>query len=54
MNTTILEFYQNLFSSAEPNGLTNVIEVIPHVVTPNMNVQLDREFTIEDVEVAIK
>ena len=54
MNTTILEFYQNLFSSDEPNGLTDVIEVIPHVVTPDMNVELDREFTIEEVEVAIK
>ena len=31
-----------------------MIEVIPHVVTPDMNVELDREFTIEEVEVAIK
>ena len=38
VNTTILDFYQNLFSSDEPNGLTEVIEVIPHVVTPDMNV----------------
>ena len=38
VNTTIQEFYQNLFSSDEPNGLTDVIEVIPHVVTPDMNV----------------
>ena len=54
VNDTILHFYQNLFSSAEPSGLTKVIEVIPHVITPDMNVQLDREFTIEEVEVAIK
>ena len=54
VNTTILDFYQNLFSSDEPNRLTKVIEVIPHVVTPDMNVRLDREFTIEEVEVAIK
>ena len=31
-----------------------MIEVIPHVVIPDVNVQLDREFTIEEVEVAIK
>ena len=31
-----------------------MIEVIPHVITPDVNVQLDREFTIEEVEVAIK
>ena len=54
LNTTILDFYQNLFSSDEPNRLTKVIEVIPHVGTPDMNVRLDREFTIEEVEVAIK
>lgn len=54
VNDTILHFYQNLFSSAESSGLTEVIDVIPHVVTPDMNVQLDREFTIEEVEVAIK
>ena len=54
MNTTILDFYQNLFSSDEPNDLTEVINVIPYVVTLDMNVQLDREFTIEEVEVAIK
>ena len=54
MNTTILDFYQNLFSSDKPNDLTEVIEVIPYVVTPDMNVQLDREFTTEEVEVEIK
>ena len=31
-----------------------MIEVIPHVITPDVNVQLDREFTIVEVEVAIK
>ncbi|XP_075633992.1 uncharacterized protein LOC142606558 [Castanea sativa] len=54
VNATILDFYQNLFSSDEPSGLTEVIDVIPHVVTPDMNVQLDREFTIEEVERAVK
>ena len=54
VNDTILNFYQTLFSSVEPSGLTEVIEVIPHVITPDVNVQLDREFTIEEVEVAIK
>ena len=53
VNTTTLDFYQNLFSSNKLNGLTEVIEVIPLVVTPD-NVQLDRVFTIEEVEVAIK
>ena len=38
VNTTILDFYQNLFSSNEPNDLTEVIDVIPYEVTPDKNV----------------
>ncbi|XP_075665198.1 uncharacterized protein LOC142634829 [Castanea sativa] len=54
VNDTILNFYQTLFSSAEPSGLTDVVEVIPHVVTPDMNMKLESVFTIEEVEMAVE
>ena len=54
VNDTIDYFYQTLFTSGDPNGLEEVLDVIPHVVTPEMNEKLTMEFTIEEVEIALK
>lgn len=54
VNDTIINFYQTLFTSGDLSGLTEVIKVIPHVITPDMNEKLDMEFTIEKVEVVLK
>ena len=54
VNDSILGFYRELFTSANPENLADVLEVIPQVVTESMNASLTREFTIEEVEVAVK
>ena len=54
MNDTIINFYQTFFTSGDLSGLAEVIDVIPHVITPNMNERLAMEFTIEEVDVALK
>ena len=38
----------------EPSNFEEVIDTIPHVVTNEMNVKLEADFTIEEVEVALK
>ena len=54
VNATIVDFYQNLFTSANPSNFEEVVDLIPQVVTTEMNEKLVAEFTIEEVEVALK
>ena len=51
---TIVDFYTNLFTSNRPDHLEEVIDVIPEVVTAEMNASLTSEFTALEVEVALK
>ena len=46
VNATIVDFYQNLFTSSSPSNFEEVIETIPHVVTDEMNDMLMTEFHI--------
>ena len=54
VKATIVDFYQNLFTSSSPSNFEEVIKTIPHVVTDEMNDMLTTEFHIEEVEVALK
>ena len=54
VNDTIVDFYQNLFTSANPSNFEEVVDLIPQVVTNKMNEKLVADFTIEEVEVALK
>ena len=54
VNATIVDFYQNLFTSGNPSNFEEVIKTIPHVVTDEMNDILMAVFHIEEVEVALK
>ena len=51
---TIVNFYMTLFTSEEPSNFKEVIDTIPHVVTIEMNVKLEADFTIKEVEIALK
>ena len=51
---TIVDFYTNLFTSNIPDHLEEVIDVIPKVVTAEMNASLTSEFIALEVEVALK
>ena len=51
---TFLEYYSNLFTSANPPQIEEVVENILPVVTPEMNRQLTRDFTSSEVDHAIK
>ena len=54
VNATIVDFYQNLFTSSSPSNFEEVIENVPQVITEEKNDMLVAEFTIEEVEIALK
>lgn len=54
INDIIVNFYESLFTTEEPNKFEEVIDTISHVVTNEMNEKLEVEFTLEEVEVALK
>ena len=51
---TVVDFYQSLFTSANPDSFDEVLDEIPHLVTSNMNAQLTDTFTAAEVEAALK
>ena len=46
----LVTYYQQLFLSSNPNGIEAVLDVIPHVVTKEMNSLLNSEFSKADVD----
>ena len=50
----VVDFYQELFTSSNPNSFDEILEQIPQVITEEMNLELMREFTAMEVEVAPK
>ncbi|KAL0007018.1 hypothetical protein SO802_008520 [Lithocarpus litseifolius] len=54
MVDTVVDFYQELFTSSNPTSFDIILEQIPHVVIEEMNVQLTGVFTALEVEVALK
>ena len=50
----MIKFYQKLFTSSEPVNLDEILEKIPTMVTEEMNSELLKEFTVEEVENALK
>ena len=51
---TIMQFYQDLFTTSGPNSFEEILEQIPQVVSTDMNQELTREFMAEEVEIALK
>ena len=51
---TILQFYQDLFTTSSPDSIEEILEQIPQVVSADMNQELTREFMAEEVEIALK
>ena len=50
----MIKLYQKLFTSSEPVNLDEILEQIPTMVTEEMNSELLKEFTVEEVENALK
>ena len=50
----VVDFYQSLFTSANPNSFDEVLDEIPHLVTSDMNTQLTDMFSAAEVEAALK
>ena len=44
----------SLFTTEEPSNFEEVVDTIPHVVTNEMNEKLEADFTLEEVEAALK
>ena len=54
MVDTVVDFYQDLFTSSNPTNFETILEEIPHVVIEEMNSELMKEFLTQEVEVALK
>ena len=54
MEEIVLEFYQALFTSQNPENFDEILAQIPRVVTDDMNNDLMAEFQKEEVETALK
>ena len=50
----MLEFYQALFTSQNPENFDEILAQIPRIVTNEMNNDLMAEFKTDDVETALK
>ena len=50
MVDTIVNFYQDLFTTSNPSDFEEVIDTIPQLLTHKMNNMLQAEFKVEEVE----
>ena len=50
----VLEFYQALFTTQNPDNFDEILAQIPQVVTDEMNNDLMVEFQKEEIEIALK
>ena len=49
-----ISYFDNIYSSSHPNRIVEVIDAIPFKVTDEMNESLIREFTRDEVVIALK
>ena len=49
----VVSYFKNLYSSAYPTRISDVLDSIPTKVTKDMNQSLIKEFTREEIEVAL-
>ena len=54
MVDTIVNFYQDLFTTSSPSDFEEVTDNIPQLVTHAMNDMLLAEFKVEEVENALR
>ena len=47
-------YYETLFTTSVPTNISEAVSHVPHCVTQAMNDSLTREFTVNEVELAIK
>ena len=49
-----MEFYTRLFTQSNPHELDRVLEGVQRVVIADMNAELVKLYTMEEVDIAIK
>ena len=54
MVDTVVNFYQDLFTTSSPSDFEEVTDNIPQLVTHEMNDMLLAEFKVEEVENALR
>ena len=50
----VVDYYQNLFTSSNPVDFDEIIQVVQPKVAPEMNLALTKDFTIDEVRIALK
>ena len=54
VSTTFVEFYTRLFTQSHSHDLDRVLAGVKRVVTADMNAELVRSYSMEEVDIAIK
>ena len=54
MGEILLDYYTNLFTSSNPTVFDEILEAVQPRVTSRMNQKLTMEFTVDEVNVALK
>lgn len=49
-----MEFYTRLFTQSNPHELDRVLEGVKRVVTADINAELVKPYTMEEIDIAIK
>lgn len=49
----LIEYYQGLFNSANPCSIDQAVADIPLIITPEMNIMLQEDYTRAEVEIAL-
>ena len=50
----LVHYYQSLFTSATPHHLEEALAAIPEVITEEMNSMLTAEYSLDEVDEALK
>lgn len=50
----VLRYYGQLFTSSQPSNLANIMSLVPKVVTEDMNADLVKDITMDEVHLALK
>lgn len=51
---TILSYYGNLFSSAQPSNIAETVNSLPCIISADMNEALTKQLTLEEIYLALK
>ena len=49
-----VSFFEKIYSTSSPSGISEVVDALPRYVTEDMNVELTKVFTRDEVTTALR